>query len=264
MNSTPLTRPKVVLHNGDCLEIMRAMPDASFDLSIFSPPYNLSNSTGTGLRSPGSSKWKNCKLGQGYGSYTDDLPYAEYVKWQKAVLREVWRLTAHDGAIFYQHKTRIQAGRLQTPLELLPEELRDNLRQIVIWNRAGGFNFIRSFYLPTHEWIVILAKPAWRLKSKSGVKDVWAIKPARNNDHPAPFPVELPQQAISTTAAKTIFDPFMGSGSTAIAALREGRNFVGIELDAGYFAKTVSRIEAEAKGTVDIIAHSLDLFKVAA
>jgi modification methylase len=118
------------------------------------------------------------------------------------------------------------------------------VRQVVIWKRAGGLNFSPTFYLPTHEWILILAKKAFRLKSKaaSGAKDVWEITQERGNPHPAPFPVELPRKAIETTTAKVILDPFAGSGSTLAAAVLEGRKAIGIELEERWCEYTANRL----------------------
>ena len=66
-------------------------------------------------------------------------------------------------------------------------------------------------------------------KGKRGLPDVWSVPPARDNDHPAPFPVELPARAIEACAPKTVFDPFCGSGTTVLSALNHGRNALGCD-----------------------------------
>ena len=181
-------------------------------------------------------------LSNGYNSHNDAMPYEEYVQWQKNVLLECWRTLSDTGAIYYNHKPRVQNGILQTPLELNPGL---PLRQIIIWERNGGINFSPSFYLPTHEWILIFAKPAFRLRDKkaSGAKDIWKVGQERGNPHPAPFPVELPKIAIETTNAKVILDPFMGSGTTGVACINTNRKFIGIEKDEGYFKIAQDRIQ---------------------
>jgi modification methylase len=170
------------------------------------------------------------------------MAMADYTIWQQTVLHACWRLLSDTGAIYYNHKPRVQNGLLTTPLDLNPGL---PVRQIIIWKRDGGINFSPSFYLPSHEWIVIFAKPGFRLRDKeaSGAKDVWEVAQERNNDHPAPFPVALPRIALTTTRAKTVLDPFMGSGSTGVAAVETGCDFIGIELDAGYFAMAKTRID---------------------
>jgi site-specific DNA-methyltransferase (adenine-specific) len=79
--------------------------------------------------------------------------------------------------------------------------------------------------------------------------DLWEIAPesASRVHHPAPFPVELPQRLIDlyTYRGDLVLDPFMGSGTTAVAALRTGRHFVGFDTDAGYVAAALDRVEAE-------------------
>ncbi|MCC4234856.1 site-specific DNA-methyltransferase [Sphingobium soli] len=238
---------EVTIYNGDCLDTMRRMPTGSVDLVFTSPPYNLGRSSDGKVRGVASSgKWKGMDLSNGYASYDDARDPAGYIEWQKDVLRECWRLLADDGAIYYNHKPRVQNGVLQTPLDLNPGL---PVRQIVIWDRGSGFNFNQSFYLPCHEWIVIFAKPGFRLRSKaaSGMKDVWKVKHERNNSHPAPFPVELAERVIETTSAKIILDPFMGSGSTGVAALQCDRKFIGIEIDHSYCMDAASRMGLEGK-----------------
>lgn len=239
----------IKLIQGDCLDKMNEIQSNSVDLVFTSPPYNLGISTGGGIKGGGKSgKWKKGanNLGKGYKSYDDAMKYSDYIKWQKEVLRSCWRLLKNDGAIYYNHKPRVQAGTLQTPLSLIPEELEGNIRQIIIWKRSGGFNFSPTFYLPTHEWIILIAKKNFRLKDirSSGAKDVWEVTQENNSEHPAPFPVALPEIAISTTKSEIVFDPFMGSGTTGVAACNLNRSFIGIELDSEYFKTAANRIKA--------------------
>ena len=233
----------IQLYQGDCLEVMKTIPEGSVDMVFTSPPYNLGVSSGGGFpKGKSKGKWSGGDLSSGYTSHSDDMPYEEYVQWQKSVLLECWRTLSDTGAIYYNHKPRVQSGILQTPLELNPGL---PLRQIIIWERNGGINFSPSFYLPTHEWILIFAKPAFRLRDKkaSGAKDIWKVGQERGSPHPAPFPVELPKIAIETTNAKVILDPFMGSGTTGVAAKNLNRDFIGIEMDEGYFKIAKERIE---------------------
>lgn len=233
---------KVELYHDDCLRIMETLPASSVDLVFTSPPYNLGVSSGGGFPSKKPGKWSGGSLRDGYASNSDSMDTDEYVLWQQNVLLACWRLLTNTGAIFYNHKPRVQNGLLVTPLDYNPGL---PIRQIVIWKRDGGINFSPTFYLPSHEWIVIFAKPEFRLRNKgaSGVKDVWDVAQERDNDHPAPFPVALPRIALSTVDAKVVLDPFMGSGSTGVAAVEAGRDFIGIEIDGGYCKMARDRIE---------------------
>jgi modification methylase len=238
------------LYLGDCREILPALEPV--DLVFTSPPYNLASGPWPHLGhwkpgdSPGGkSKWRNGSDGSGgvrYGVHHDSMPHAKYVGWQREVLRQLWGLLTNEGAIFYNHKPRVRGAKLWLPLELNPNL---PLRQIVIWARAGGINFNPTHYVPTHEWLMIFAKPDFRLrdKSASGVGDVWYVPQQSNPDHPAPFPIALPHRALETTAARTILDPFMGSGSTGVACAQNGRQFIGIEIDPKYFEIACRRVE---------------------
>lgn len=250
----------ITIYHGDCREILPTLPPA--DLIFTSPPYNLGNTAigsggfpgkklghyaadaRLGPARGGMGKWSGGSLVNGYGIHDDAMPHDQYVAWQKSVLLLCWSSISETGAIFYNHKPRVMNGRLVTPLEYNPDL---PLRQIVIWARAGGVNFSPAFYLPTHEWIVILAKEEFRLrdKSASGAGDVWYIPQESGTVHPAPFPLELPQRAIETTTAQTVLDPFMGSGTTLVAAKNLGRKAIGIEIEEKYVEIAIRRLEQE-------------------
>ena len=86
--------------SGDCLEVMKQIPDNSIDLVVTSPPYNLKNSTGNGMKDPRGGKWKNAALCKGYADHNDCMPHEEYVKWQRDCLSEMLRIIPETGAIF--------------------------------------------------------------------------------------------------------------------------------------------------------------------
>lgn len=233
------------LINGDCLVEMGKMGDGSADIIVTSPPYNLGISTGGGLKgAKKSGLWTASKLADGYASYSDDMPREAYVEWQKAVLTAAWRLIPEDGAIFYNHKPRIQGGEVQLPTDFNPDL---PLRQIVIWDRGSGMNHNLTNFTPTHEWIMIFAKPKFRLVKRAADKDVWRIPPARGNEHPAPFPVEIARRCIQHTSAKMVLDPFSGSGTTGVAALELDRRYTGIELDPTYLEASRKRLSSVTK-----------------
>jgi modification methylase len=229
---------KIIL--GDCLEVMSGLPSESIDLIVTSPPYNLKNSTGNGMKDSRGGKWKNAELVNGYTHHNDCMPHEEYVKWQRECLKEMFRLIPDDGAIFYNHKWRVQDGLLQDRQDIVSGF---PVRQIIIWKRKGGINFNAGYFLPTYEVIYLIAKPNFRLVPKANAYgDVWEFKQETNNPHPAPFPVALIDRIISSTFANIILDPFMGSGTTAIAALMNDRNYLGIELSPEYVQMAEKRI----------------------
>lgn len=240
----------VTLWHGDCRDVLPTLPQV--DLVITSPPYNLAVNPGRpfghwkdGAIRGGNSKWNGVGTnGIGYDSHDDTMPYPQYRDWQRHVLAACWSRLTERGAIFYNHKPRVQADGLWMPTELNPGL---PMRQIITWVRSGGTNFAPTHYLPTCEWVLVFAKPDWRLKSKgaSGVGDVWAIPQDRDNRHPAPFPIGLAARAIETTAPELVLDPFAGSGTTLRAAKDAGIRSIGIEKSERYCEMAVRRLAQE-------------------
>lgn len=211
---------------------MKHIPDASVDLVVTSPPYNLKNSTGNGMKDGRGGKWSNAALINGYSHYNDNMPHNEYVQWQRACLAEMVRIIPDDGAIFYNHKWRVQGGLLQDRQDIVDGF---PVRQIIIWRRKGGINFNPGYFLPTYEVIYMIAKPKFKLAKKANAHgDIWEFGQESKNVHPAPFPLALIERIISSTAAETVLDPFMGSGTTALAARNLDRNFIGIDISPEY------------------------------
>ena len=225
---------------GDAVSEMKKLKDESIDLIVTSPPYNLKNSTGNGMKDGRGGKWSNAALIDGYESHDDNMPHDEYVSWQRECLSEMLRLIKHDGAIFYNHKWRVQDGLLQDRQDIVSGF---PVRQIIIWQRKGGVNFNKGYFLPTYEVIYLIAKKDFKLaKGANSVGDVWEIDQDKDNKHPAPFPVSLAERIILSTNAKMILDPFMGSGTTAVAANKLGRDYYGIELSDDYCDMARKRI----------------------
>jgi site-specific DNA-methyltransferase (adenine-specific) len=230
----------ITIYCADSREVLPYLQEGSVDLVLTSPPYNLSNGNRFHMGHKGSSR-PGAAISKGYASHGDDMPYEKYVDWQQGILRECWRLLSDEGAIFYNHKPRVQFKALQTPLALNPGL---PLRQIIIWAGGGGVNYSESHYMPAHEWILVLAKEAFKLRdrSASGVGDVWRIPPEIGSKHPAPFPLRLALRAIETTPAKTVLDPFCGSGTTLRAAKDLGRSCIGIEIEERYCEIAAERL----------------------
>ncbi len=225
----------LVIYNNRCEDVLPLLNGV--DLVFTSPPYNLA------LKPKTVTKWSACSLINGYEEHKDDLQAGAYVEWQHEALRLCWNCLSEKGAIYYNHKPKMLSGRTVLPLEYNPGL---PLRQIIIWPRSGGINFNVAFYCPTHEWIMVLAKEAFRLKSQgaSGVGDTWhGIPQEANEHHPAPFPVALPARAIETVAPSLVVDPFMGIGSTLIAAKLAGVAAVGIDTSERYCERAARRLE---------------------
>lgn len=232
------------IYPGDCLEVMAGWPADCVDLIVTSPPYNIRN--GDGFRESKSSIWMRAKFHlAGFDGYSDDLPHEEYVEWQRSCLAAMWRVLRPGGAIFYNHQWRIIDGVLMDRSDILEGY---PVRQVIIWDRCGGINFNPGYFLPTYQVIYLIPKGNFRLADGMwNQKDVWRIPPDQGNPHPAPMPVAVAQRCISSTTASVILDPFLGSGTTAVAAIRARRQYVGIEQSELYCQQAEERIAAERR-----------------
>ena len=177
---------------------------------------------------------------KGYDRHETSLPHGEYVAWQRQCLGEMMRLLRPDGAIFYNHKWRVQNGLLQDRSDIVDGF---PVRQIIIWHRAGGINFNPGYFLPNYEVIYLIAKQDFKLAPKvNAIGCVWRINEESGNLYPAPFPVELVSRCIESVGEGPVLDPFIGSGTTAIAAEQAGVDWTGIEKSPEYADMAEERI----------------------
>ena len=235
------------LHNGDCMQYLDSLQDGSIDLVITSPPYNMAVSPGGNGRGiyRTSKNSKGARFHYGYGVHSDDMPQEKYNEWQRAVLKMCWSKVKDTGAIFYNHKPRVEHGKIRLPLDF---DFGIPLRQIITWDRLTGIGVNLRHYCSAYEWIFLFAKKDFRLKdhSSSGQSDMWNLgMEYKETNHPAPFPLSLPVKVITTAQiADVVCDPFMGSGTVGVACVQEGKSFIGCEIDPRYFSIAEKRIKS--------------------
>ena len=242
------------IYNMDCLEWMRGMEDNSVDAIITSPPYNFC------LRVRGEGYTKRSKneefgqTGQTFNKYTngltDDLDMEEYYEWQCQCIDEMLRLAR--GIVFYN--IQIITGNKFAVLRILGK-YSDRIREVLIWDKLTAEPAMHEGVLNSeYELIIAFDKSDCKGRQfrtanweRGTLSNVIRIGKNRENDHRAAFPLLLPRTLIHnfTNEGDIIADPFMGSGTTAIAAISEKRHFVGCELNKEYFDKAVRRIKAE-------------------
>ena len=238
------------LQNIDVLEGLRTLDDESIDIIITSPPYNKGGLNGK--RNKGK-KW-NKTIDYGGDFNIDNKPEDEYQEWQLNILKECYRVLKKDGLMFYNHKNRIVKGKgyIISPYSWLLKS-PFLIRQEIIWNRKNGPNLEQSRYIPAYENIYVLAKQKDTLfKRNKDVEyktDVWTINPDRTNKHPAPFPIDIPRNILSSLNEEkakdrviTVFDPFNGSGTTGVAAVERGFNYIGFDIIDEYLQETERKI----------------------
>ena len=228
----------------DALDGLRGLPDASVRGVVTSPPYNLGEGVGN---FPEKGHWPAAArgIGKGYDQHRDDMPYEDYVAWQRDVLTECMRVCRPDGAIFYNHKWRVQKGRLRNHAGIT-DGLPWPVRQVVIWRRPGGVNWSLSFFVPTFEVVYLFAPPAFRLPKRCVQwGDVWDIPPELGTEHPAPFPVRLAARCVTALGSGPVLDPFAGSGTVAVAAERLDADSIGFDLSEEYLSIARRRLKKE-------------------
>lgn len=230
---------------GDALAAARTL---SYGLVLTSPPYNLAQSSG---------QWHNTKSGRaltmvnGYNGFLDTKPWPRYYAEQGELLLTLWNRLPDTGAIFYNHKPRIEKGLLHHPIRWVPTALA--LRQEIVWDRRGfGVNYNDSFFLPTHEVVLLFAQPRFKLADygAAGNGTVWRF-PARRDqdlDHPAPWPIELPSRILGTAKDPgVVLDPYAGSGQTLAAARARGVPSIGVDISEAYCEAMVRRFRPKRR-----------------
>jgi len=242
------------IYNCDCLEGMKAMADGSVDHCLTSPPYNFC------LRVRGEDYTRRSKneefghTGQKMNKYTngltDDLDMEDYFDWQCQCIDEMLRISR--GVVFYN--IQLITGNKVAVLQILGK-YADKIREVLIWDKKTAEPAMHEGVLNS-EYEFIIAFDHGDCKGRQfrtanwergTLSNVIRIGKNRENDHRAAFPLMLPQLLIHnyTNEGDVICDPFIGSGTTAIAAIKEKRHFIGFELNEDYFNKSVKRIEAE-------------------
>lgn len=234
--------PDGALLHGDALDLMARLPSASIKAVVTSPPYNLRNSSGNGMRDGRGGKWHRAELLKGYATHADSMPHAAYVGWQRRCLAEMMRLLRPDGAIFYNHKWRVQKGLLQDRSDIVAGF---PVRQVIIWHRSGGINFNPGYFLPNYEVVYLIAKKDFTLAPKANALGcVWRIAQQTGTPHPAPFPPELARNCLAAIDEGPVLDPFIGRGTTGLVAAERGLDWIGIDISADYLDIAAQRIAA--------------------
>lgn len=228
------------------LDGLSQLEDKSIDLIITSPPYNKAGLNG--IRK--GVNW--CKtIDYGGDPHVDCLPEEIYQQWQIELLKECFRVLKDDGSMFYNHKNRIVVGKgeIISPYKwLLYSPFK--IRQEIIWNRHSGPDVQTCRYIPSTEqifWLTKSTRPRFKRQPDTKFKgEVWDIGIKRNTSHPAPFPIEIPDNIIPCVAQGeriVVLDPFMGSGTVAVSAAKNGCDYIGFELFQEYIDMAEKRIK---------------------
>ena len=233
------------IFNEGCLDTLKRIPDNFIDCIVTSPPYNKSAwSMNQNVNNGFKTKSRKIK----YGDFDDNLDPEEYERQQREVLTECIRVIKPTGSIFYNH---IDILHLHTTIH--PKYVHDfPMKQIIIWNRKNTIKLDKSYFFPVNEYIFWMkktnkSKPKFYRDRAFFKKNIWDMLPESSNKHPAPFPVLLAANCImaTTDVGDVIYDPYMGSGTTALACVKYNRNYIGSELNSEYVISAERRLNDE-------------------
>jgi len=231
---------------GDAEEILLDMPKDSVDIVVTSPPYNQLGGTRSRAKGwstnegmyKGNTWHKRVSNGEGY---PDDMPENEYQKWITRIF--TFCMSNSKGLVWVNHKTRYRDGVGIHPLRFLPFPLWAE----VVWQRNGSMALNCKRFAPSHEYIFGFGRPHYWNDDLNTLLSVWQIAAAQDKEHPCTWPAQIPQRLIvaSCPPGGIVLDPFMGVGKTAIAAIRAGCHYIGIDSNEEYCEIAKQRIRQE-------------------
>lgn len=207
-----------VTYNADCLETMRQMPSASVDAIITDPPYAIQTVVASN---------RNTTTNVGDLSLIESAFRSMFVEFDR-LLKPSGRFFMFCDGVSYPVIFRAAYGKFATAL--------------LVWDK-GRIGMGREFR-KSHELIMHCWKPDTPIYADGvGRPDILVCKPVGDErEHPAQKPVELIKQLL-LVCGQTIFDPFMGSGSTGVACKEIGKDFIGMEINEIYYTLAKRRIE---------------------
>lgn len=237
----------VTIYQADSTRL-EVLADATVDLIITSPPYNLDIS---------------------YNGYHDDLPYERYLKWVEDWATALLRVARTGGRACVNIPLDSNKGgkrAMYADYVRIFQEAGWEYQTTIVWNEqnisrrtAWGSWLSPSapFVTAPVEMVPVFYKERWRREKAGRTTDlarddflewtlgVWSFpgENPRKVGHPAPFPLELPRRLIKLYSflGDTVLDPFLGSGTTALAAKSSGRIAIGVEVDPAYCARAAER-----------------------
>ena len=221
------------IYNEDCLEGMKRIPDESIDVVVTDPPYKIigggeskSRYATSGMLNRSSGNVRNGKLFN-----HNDKSFSTWIPEIYRVLKEAthFYVMVNDKNMHELMNACVDSGF--------------QLVNILIWKKNNVTP--NKFYMKNCEFILLYRKGGQRWINDMGTKHLLEIDNIRNKNHPTEKPIELMETFIlnSSQVGETVLDPFMGAGSTALAAKENNRQYIGFELDETYHKLSLERIE---------------------
>lgn len=237
----------ITIYHGSCVDILPSISGVA--CTVTSPPYNQLSC----LPAKGSGLWGKSVGGAGFlrewakNGYADKMNEGAYQSLQNEIFSLVAKSSATTASLFYNHQIRWREKVIVHPVEWFkPDGWR--LRQEIIWDRRGGMMFNARMFCRFDERILWFTKENWTWNNAYvGFGTVWSFPPDQKKPHPVAFPIDFPLRCIPATTSHgdLILDPFMGSGTTLVAAKNLGRKAIGIEIEEKYVEIAIKRLRQE-------------------
>lgn len=228
-----------------CLDTMSRMDDGSVDCVITSPPYNMNLRIRNG---------KYCsrqivkELSTKYSSFDDNLPIEEYNEFHTKVMKELLRISK---VVFYN--IQIVTGSKRSIFKMIGD-FNEQLKDIIIWDKGVAQPAMQKQVLNRRSELILVFETDYPISrqyryanfERGKLNDIWEIKRGKkiSKDHGATFPEELVGRILEnfTNEGEVIYDPFIGTGTTAIVSKKMNRRFIGSEISKDYFDLVEKRL----------------------
>lgn len=237
------------IYCGDCLELMKQIPDKSIDLVVTSPPYNMRLRIRNGEYTE---REMGAHFSKKYEDYKDAMPMDKYYKFQKDCLKEMLRISP---IVFWN--IQIVTGSKEAIFRIIGDFAKE-ITDIIVWDKGFGQPAMNKGVINRATELIIV----FEAERKNGrtfnkyyfergtMQDIWRIGRGGTGEyksHTAVFPKELVDTVLLgwTKENDLILDPFMGTGTTAVACKQLKRNFIGIEISQKYCDIANQRLRQE-------------------
>lgn len=244
------------IYNEDCLETLSRIPDDYIDLVITSPPYNMNLRIRNGEYT---SRQIVKEFSSKYDGFDDNLPIDDFYKHHSQIIKELLRTS---NLIFYV--IQIVTGSKRAFFKIIGD-FNENLKDIIIWDKGVAQPAMQKQVLNRQSEIILVFEKDYPISrqfrsapfERGKLNDVWNISRGKklNKDHGAVFPEELVEKIITNFSNKkdVVYDPFLGTGTTAFVAKKLGRNYLGSELLESYFNFAQERLDADMSEQLDLL-----------
>jgi site-specific DNA-methyltransferase (adenine-specific) len=234
------------VYNEDCLATMARMPDNFVDLVFTSPPYNMNLRIRNG---------KYCsrqivkEFSTKYTGFDDNLPIDDFYRLHSKILDELLRVSK---IVFYN--IQIVTGSKLAFFKMIGDKA-NVLKDIIVWDKKHGQPAMQKNVMNRRTELILVFEKDNAISRKfdnatfnrGTLDDIWEIRRGKkvNKDHGATFPIELANKVITNfaKAGNIVYDPFLGSGTTALAAKQNGCSYIGSEITKKYYDFAVERLK---------------------